>query len=122
MVDEAKPEAEGKGTAAAMPRRGRWADSCPPCDRMAQDDDNSEYADEDAYWEGDEGEEGDGWGWQPTPEDLKSRWLQECRAVRALERAEWDCTETSAALLAARGARDRAEQRWKDARDPKQVR
>ncbi len=117
--DKTKPEAEGKGAVAAVPRRGRWADSCPPCDRMAQDD-NSDYEDEDACMDEGEDDADVGWGWgeQPTPEDLKSRWLQECRAVRALERAEWDCEETSAALLAARNARDRAEKKWKDARDP----
>ncbi len=120
---ETKPGEEVKVAASAVPRRGRWADSCPPCDRMAQDDDNSDYADEDAYAEEDEGEDEEafGWNWQPTPEDLRRSWLQECRAVRALEHVERNCAEPSAALLAARGARDRAEQEWKDARDPKPV-
>ncbi len=112
-----------KGAAAAMPRRGRWADSCPPCDRVARNDDDSDYAVEDAYVEEDGGDDDDdgGWTWKLSPEDLRRRWLQECRAVRTLEHVERNCAEPSAALLAAREARDRAEQEWKESRDPKPV-
>ncbi len=93
-----------------------------------QDGEESAYADEDAAWDGDEdmedGEELDGptgWDYRPTAEDLKSRWLQECRAVKALVKAEKGGDEASSALLAARNARDEAERRWRNMLTPKPV-
>ncbi len=50
----------GLATAAAAPlRRRRWADEVPPCDRMADVDEegDSYYEDEDAMWEEEEDEE-----------------------------------------------------------------
>ncbi len=61
------------------------------------------------------------WTHRPTAEDLKSRWLQNCRAVKALERAEWGTCEPSSALAAARNARDDAERRWREMLAPKPV-
>ncbi len=120
---EAPADERGGGPGSLDKRRGRWADDVPPCDRLAGDSDA--YADEDAAWEDEEDEYGDGgeWSWDhaPTPETLKSRWMQECRAVRALERVERHGGETSAALAAARNARDRAEVAWRNAKTPKPV-
>ncbi len=107
-------------------RRGRWADETPPCDRM-QEDDDSAYADDDACWEedADEGAEeyeaSNAWEHQPSVEELKARWLHECRAVKTLEKVEKGTDAPSAALSAARGARDAAEQEWRDRLAPKPV-
>ncbi len=105
--------------------RGRWSDEDPPCDAVERgDDDASDYADADAadadLEEEDEGE-GDAWTAQPTSEDLRARWQQECRAVRALERAEKFDAGPSSALSAARGARDRAELEWRQSLEIKPV-
>ncbi len=112
-------------------RRGRWADDTPPCDRMADDvDGDSCYEDDDANddtWgeqEDEDGADGDvGFGCaKPTPEALRGRWLYECKVVRALERAEWDHDGgPSAALQAAKAARDRAEDAWRGSLQPKPV-
>ncbi len=108
-----------------MPRRPRWADSCPPSDHDADMDDESDYADRDAEWEQeeDDGEDGEecSWDYPPSPESLKSRWQTECRAVKALERAERPGEGPSSALQAARAARDRAEEAWRKALAPKPV-
>ncbi len=104
--------------------RGRWADEDPPCDAaMWEGDDASDYADADAVdadLEEDE-EEGSPWGGSPSSEDLRARWQQECRAVRALERVEKYDAEPSAALSAVRAARDRAEQVWRQSLQVKPV-
>ncbi len=107
---------------SAAPRRRRWADDTPPCDRTKEDaEGESQYGDEDAEWE-DEEEEDNAWQHQPSAEDLRSRWVVERRAVKALERAEWDDgSGPTAALSAARLARDRAEQTWRAAIAPKPV-
>ncbi len=116
----------GAGADAQPQRRGRWADETPPCDRM-QDDGGSAYADEDAGWNEEDMEDEDefdgsnAWEDRPTEEDLKSRWLQACRAVRALEKMEKGDDEPSSALLAARNARDTAERAWRDMLTPKPV-
>ncbi len=105
----------GSGGAA----RARWSDDEPPCDTaFGCGDEGSEYADADAVWEEDDAEEDDNdlddaWQRQPTSEDLRSRWMQEVRAVRALERVERDEPAPSSALLAARATRDRAEKDWR---------
>ncbi len=79
-------------------------------------DEGSAYAEEDAAWEEEqEGDEDCGLAHQPTAAELKSRWEIECRAVRTLERMERREAEPSAALSAARSARDRAEKDWRDA-------
>ncbi len=113
----------GDDAAQVTHGRRRWADDVPPCDRF--DDDSDGYADEDAAMDEEDvgDEDGEDWSWdyEPTPERLKARWEQECRAVRALERAEAPGEETSAALWAARRARDRAEEAWRNARTPKPV-
>ncbi len=109
-------------------RRRRWADDVPPADRFADMEGSDGYAEDDLAWEDEEGdddgageEESNAWDNHPTPADLKSRWECECRAVRALERAEWKEGETSAALYAARRARDRAEEAWRSAREQRPV-
>ncbi len=61
---------------------------------------------------------------RPTAEDLRSRWLQECRAVKALEaleRTERGTLGPSSALVAARSARDDAERCWRELLTPKPV-
>ncbi len=86
------------------------------------DDAGSAYADHDVAWEDYEEDEADNaWESPPSVESLRSRWVQECRAVKALERVEWDSDNPSAALGAARAARDRAEQDWRAALAPKPV-
>ncbi len=112
-------------------RRGRWADETPPCDQMVSDDDgNSAYEDEDANegtWDEQDEEDGaDGdcgfGGVQPTPEMLRGRWLYESKVVKAIERAEWNHDGgPSAALQAAKAARDRAEEAWRGSLRPKPV-
>ncbi len=109
-----------------LPRRRRWADETPPCDRMCDvgEEGDSELEEEDGDEERDEGIDNDDGYWtsQPTAEDLRSRWAAECRVVKALERVEWDIGQgQSAALHAAIGARDRAEREWRDAIAPKPV-
>ncbi len=114
----AAPGGTGTGSSGqATAARQRWADAVPPCDAdAAMGDEGSDYADEDAAWEDDQEEQDEGLSdRQPTAAELKARYEQECRAVRALERVEWGSSETSAALAAARSARDLAEQRWRDA-------
>ncbi len=107
----------GNGAAS----RPRWADDEPPCDGgPCCGDEGSDYVGEDAAWEDDEyeggaDEDGNAWHSPPSPEDLRSRWQQECRAVRALERAERGEQTPSSALLAARATRDRAEHDWREA-------
>ncbi len=101
--------------------RPRWADDEPPCDNaLFCGDEGSDYADDDAAWEDDDIEDGadedeNSWHSPPAPEELRSRWQQECRAVRALERAEKAEQAPSSALLAARATRDRAEDAWREA-------
>ncbi len=118
--------AGGSGGGHGLPRRGRWADEDPPCDRF-RDEDGSEYADfdvaaeDEAMDDAEEYDEDDAWNRRPTAEDLKSSWLQECRAVKALERVERGDRETSSALTAARHARDEAERRWRQMLAPKPV-
>ncbi len=88
-----------------------------------EEDADSAYADHDVAWEDNEAEEADNaWDTPPSVESLRSRWDQACRAVRALERVERDSGQNpSAALGAARAARDRAEQDWRAALAPKPV-
>ncbi len=71
----------------------------------------------DAEAEDDGGEdvEEEAWG-APSSEDLRQIWLRECRAVRAL--AARGTHEASHALEAARAARDRAEEVWRQSRKP----
>ncbi len=107
---------------AIISRRGRWADQTPPCDRADGEDDETSMADCDEDWEEEDDDGYDcGWVYQPTADDLRGRWLQECRAVKALERAEKGDHGPSAALAAARNARDRAEEEWRGALAPKPV-
>ncbi len=118
-------DAEAHVADNGMPRRPRWADDSPPCDHGDDMDDTSDYADRDAQWEqeeedGDDGEDGY-WTSTPSPEDLRSRWQLECKAVKALERVEKPGGTPSSALQAARAARDRAEAEWRSALVPKPV-
>ncbi len=72
----------------------------------------------------DDGGDDDGFGWvaNHSPETLRARWLYECKVVRALEKAEWDhAGGPSAALQAAKMARDRAEGAWRSSLRPKPV-
>ncbi len=103
---------------AAPGGKGRWADEEVPCDRL-RDCADSDYADEDLAMDDNEDEGGgdqEEWEDEPTPEDLRQRWLRECRAVKAL--AAQDKHSSSAALAAAREARDLAEQEWRRSRKP----
>ncbi len=56
------------------------------------------------------------WEDEPTTEELRQRWLRECSAVKAL--AARDKHSSSAALAAAREARDLAEQEWRRSKKP----
>ncbi len=109
----------------AQPRRGRWADDVPPCDRMQDDADGDEsvYADDDVEYQDVQEEEDNAWdNPPPSAETLRARWAAECRVVRALEKVEWDIGQgQSAALHAAQRARDRAESEWRNAVAPKPV-
>ncbi len=126
---EPPPAARGKGDdghrhhlradcGGAPGGKGRWADEEVPCDRF-RDSAESDYADEDLEMDANE-DEGDGdqeeWEDGPTPEELRQRWLRECSAVKAL--AAQEKHSSSAALAAAREARDLAEQEWRRARKP----
>jgi hypothetical protein len=108
--------AAGQGGAADL-GRGRWSDEDPPCDHLCRDNE-SDYADDDVAMEAeaeDDAAEDEDWE-EPSPEELRQSWLRECRAVRAL--AAQGAHETSAALAAARAARDKAEEVWRQARRP----
>ncbi len=99
-------------------RRRRWADEEIPCDRYGDGDDDSAYAEEDLAMEaeaGDDEEEEDELE-EPTTEELRQAWLRECRAVKEL--AAKGKHNSSAALAAAREARDRAEEEWRRSRKP----
>ncbi len=126
---EPPPAARGKGddghrhqlqagSSGAPGGKGRWADEEVPCDRF-RDGAESDYADEDLEMDANE-DEGDGdqeeWECEPTPEELRQRWLRECSAVKALAAQEKHAS--SAALAAAREARDLAEEEWRRARKP----
>jgi hypothetical protein len=103
------------------PPRARWADEEVPWDqglRNDADEDSDGYMDEDAT-HADRVEE-DGWaeeggdeGAEFTPEQLRQAWAAECRAVRALEAQGRHAG--SAALAAAKEARDEAEAAWRRA-------
>ncbi len=102
--------------------RGRWADDAVPADGPhagGGDDDSDDYLD-DVGWEeeGDEGAE-DGASPEPDPSELKARWQQECKVVRTLEAS--GAPADSAALAAARTARDDAERLWRSAKEPRPV-
>ncbi len=113
MHEEGAPWAVG-----APSRRSRWADEEAPCDRV-HDGDTSDYMEDDLAMEA-EHEEGadeeDGWEDEPSPEELRQRWLRECSAVKAL--AAQGKHASSAALAAAREARDQAEEDWRRAKLP----
>ncbi len=108
-------------------RRPRWADDEVPYDwgrgGGGGDDEEDEYMDIDAAdadrAEDDEaaGDEGDA-AWA-SPEELRQAWLAECRAVKALEGQGRH--GGSAALAAAKEARDAAEASWRKAVGPKPV-
>ncbi len=107
-------------TGAPQPaRRGRWADEEVPVDSLRDEADDS-YIDDDmemdaANEDDDEGDE----AWEedePSPEELRRIWLRECDAVKAL--AAQSRHSSSAALAAAREARDRAEENWRRAKKP----
>ncbi len=100
-------------------RRGRWADEEIPCDKYGNGDEDSAYAEDDLAMEAEaeeEGEEEDGEAAEPTSEELRQAWLRECRAVKEL--AAKGRHEASAAMAAAREARDRAEEEWRRSRKP----
>jgi hypothetical protein len=103
-------------------QRPRWADEEVPCDAHGDGNDEDAYmdidaADADREEDDADGEEGDG-AWA-SPEDLRQAWLAECRAVKALEAQGRH--EGSAALAAAKDARDAAEASWRKAVGPKPV-
>ncbi len=98
--------------------RRRWADEEVPCDRYGGGDEDSAYAEDDLALEAEEeeGAEEDGEVAEPTSEELRQAWMRECRAVKEL--AARGRHESSAALAAAREARDRAEEKWRRSRKP----
>ncbi len=117
------------GVAAAPPSsafggkgRPRWADEDPPCDRVNEDDEDiymdADVADADADDLGEEDADEEGYE-EATPEQLRQTWLAECRAVKSLEAQGRHAG--SAALAAARDARDEAEASWRRAVGPAPV-
>ncbi len=83
---------------------------------------DSQFGDDDAAGDEELEEEGDAWHNPPSVEDLRSRWMAECRVVKALEKVEWSIGQgQSLALQAAQAARDRAERTWREALAPKPV-
>ncbi len=105
-------------------RRPRWADDDPPCDRGCDDDDDA-YMEEDAAEadrDQDDEDEADEDGCEEaeaTPEELRQAWLAECRAVKSIEAQGRHAG--SAALAAAKEARDAAEDAWRRAIGPTPV-
>jgi hypothetical protein len=55
----------------------------------------------------------------PSPQELKEAWLQECQVVKQMLRQ--GCPASSAALAAACAARDDAEARWRRAKKPQPI-
>ncbi len=114
--------AAGSFAADAAHRRPRWADDVPPCDRDEEDDDaymQDDVLDDDAVAEEEEWEDDELPEREATPEQLRQTWLAECRAVKALESQGRHAA--SAALAAARDARDEAEAAWRRAMGPTPV-
>ncbi len=107
----------------AAQRRPRWADDVPPCDRREEDDDDvymdADALDADAEPEEEEWDDDGQDELEATPEQLRQTWLAECRAVKALE--SQGRHSASAALAAARDARDEAEAAWRRAMGPTPV-
>ncbi len=115
---EARTGGSRQGEEAPI-RRGRWADEEIPCDKYKDGDDGSTYEEDDLAMDAEEEEElegGEGEWYEPTSEDLRQAWLRECRAVKEL--AARGKHGSSAALAAAREARDKAEEEWKRSRKP----
>ncbi len=110
---------KAKGGAAQPARRGRWADEEIPVDRLRDEADDC-YIDDDLDMEAAEEDDGEGdEEWEedePSPEELRRIWLRECDAVKSL--AAQGKHSSSAALAAAREARDRAEENWRRAKKP----
>ncbi len=115
------------GAAATLPSsaggahpRPRWADDDPPCDR-GYDEEEDAYMDEDAAEEDRamDDEEAADEDAEATPEELRQAWLAECRAVKSIEAQGRHAG--SAALAAAREARDAAEDAWRRAVGPAPV-
>ncbi len=96
-----------------------------PWDR-AEVDEGEEYLEDDMAWEAEEEEEcGDDQPAQeeddtePSPQELRAIWVQECRIVKQM--VHQGCPETSAAFMAACAARDEAEARWRKAKKPQLI-
>ncbi len=106
-----------RAAGGGVPRRGRWADEEVPCDRL-RDEEDSQYAEDDVedadMEEEDDDGSGDGDDVEPEPEVLRRNWEAECRAVKAIEAR--GAHSSSAALAAAREARDQAEAAWRRAK------
>jgi hypothetical protein len=126
-VAMAKQGAGRTSVEAPLPRRGtpfgavdrerpRWADAGIPADAIGGGDGDSAYAEEDAAWEDWDGEGEPEAVEEPTPTELRARWQSECRVVRALEAQ--GVPADSAALAAARAARDDAEAQWRSKKQP----
>ncbi len=106
--------------------RARWADEEVPWDRRCGgggggDEGSDCYMDDDAALDDEDEEDGyaEGGGGDdegPTVEQLRQAWTAECRAVRALE--SQGRHQGSAALAAAKEARDAAEAAWRSAVGP----
>ncbi len=107
--------------------RARWADEEVPWDRRlgggGGDDEGSDcYMEEDAALDDEDedvgyAEGGEGGDVEPTAEQLRQAWAAECRAVKALEAQGRHLG--SAALAAAKEARDEAEAAWRRAIGPR---
>ncbi len=106
--------------AGGQRQRPRWADDDVPADAGGEgaDEDNSDYADDDAAWGAwdEDGNADDAAAGEPSPADLKEKWQSECRVVRALEAQR--VPSDSTALAAARAARDAAEAAWRSRKAP----
>ncbi len=115
---------EARGGADAAQRAPRWADDDVPWDRRCMDEDSDGYQEADAAYDdraGDDAYAEDGRAQEaaPSPEQLREAWHAEVRAVKALEAQ--GCHAGSAALAAARKARDDAEAQWRCAIGTKPV-
>ncbi len=102
--------------------RARWADAGVPADDATGGGggDATDCDDDDAPWEEDwEEEQYEEPAHDPEPWELRAMWQQECKVVRTLEAQ--GAPADSAALAAARAARDDAEQRWRRAKEPHPV-
>ncbi len=120
----AAPAAVAASGPARAGQRRRWADDPVPwdADDAGSDDDCMDADLDDGGWEDDGADEQEGHGadaLEPSPQELKDAWLQECQVVKQMLRQ--GCPTSSAALAAACTARDEAEARWRRAKKPQPI-